>query len=228
MQPSVHASDFSADRSPLLRKLVREAKTKMVVPYGHGDVDVGEMARQVADKCGVPEAEIERIDGATMEHPVYDDDASGSTGEHTTGNRVIIVDLPTLPVSHDERQLTMGDNEHFLHSLLRSLPRKEYNLIYVSTPPPAAPGSYRRSHPSLVDAQSALAAAAAKKRARNGTVVTGGLFSRYQYFTPGILMGYMAMLILVPVLIVGLQALSSLQISYRAFDPPLKVGPKQG
>ena len=223
VQPSVHASDLAGERSPLMRKLVSDAKTKMVVPYGHGDVDVAEMARQVAEKCDVREESIERIAGATMTHPVYDDDDNiqGASGERQS--RIIIVDLPTLPVSHDERQMTIGDNEHFLNSLLKSLPRREYNLIYVSTPAPAAPGSYRRSHPSL-NAGSPLLA---EKKAKNGTA-TGGLFSRYQYFTPGIFMGYMAMLILVPVLIVGLQALNSLQISYRAFDPPLKVGPKQG
>ena len=223
VQPSVHASDLAGERSPLLRKLVRDAKTKMVVPYGHGDVDVVEMARQVAEKCGVREEAIERIAGATMTHPVYDDASDDEAEVSDREGRILIVDLPTLPVSHDERQLTIGDNEHFLNSLLKSLPKREYNLIYVSTPAPAAPGSYRRSHPT-VNAGSPLLA---EKRAKNGTA-SGGLFSRYQYFTPGIFMGYMAMLILVPVLIIGLQALNSLQISYRAFDPPLKVGPKQG
>lgn len=54
------------------------------------------------------------------------------------------------------------------------------------------------------------------KRA-NATNV-GGLFERYQYFTPGIFMALSAAVPLFLILIVGIRALTSLEVSYFAFS----------
>ncbi|WBW74701.1 ER membrane protein, chaperone for V-type ATPase, BIG1 family [Schizosaccharomyces osmophilus] len=50
----------------------------------------------------------------------------------------------------------------------------------------------------------------------------GSLFDRYQFFTPGIFMGYLALVVLVPTLIISCKLLSSVQISYHAFSSPRK------
>lgn len=200
----MHASDFENDSAPQIRQYVSQAGSKIVIPYGHGEVDTEEVVSHIVDQCG---SRVERIDASQMSHPIFEDDES----------KVLVVTFPTLPLSVQLRKLAMNDNDAFLHSLLQSLPTRDFNLLYLSTPPPAAPASFRRAHVSLEDAN------VLKKS--NST--TGGLFSHYQFFTPGIFMGYMALLILVPVLIIGLQAINSLQISYKAFDPPLKVGQKQ-
>ncbi|EPX71844.1 BIG1 family ER membrane protein [Schizosaccharomyces octosporus yFS286] len=52
--------------------------------------------------------------------------------------------------------------------------------------------------------------------------IDGSLFDRYQFFTPGIFMGYLALVVLVPTLIISCKLLSSVQISYHAFDSPRK------
>lgn len=192
-----------------MRQFVSTAGSRIVVPYGHGDLDVEELAQHIAQTC---DATIDRIE-STDAHPLYDM-ASLDGRPHVT-----LMTLPGLPLSSEQRRETLNENDAFLHSFIDSLPVKEYNLIFTTTPPPASPASFRRAHISLSEESSAAAH-------KNGTV-TGGLFSRYQYFTPGIFMGYMALLILVPVLIVGLQAINSLQVSYRAFDPPMKLGQKQ-
>ncbi|BFZ57818.1 hypothetical protein PYCC9005_004872 [Savitreella phatthalungensis] len=232
VQPSIHASDLSStgDNSGI-QKLVNNAAHTFLVPYGHGDIDPAELATKLATHCDAALVQ-DQVDGGSMSHPVFDEYENESGTESESGNegkisegakRVVVVTLPSLPMSSDARQMTLADNGAFLTSFLRSLPRKQNNLVYVSTPPPAAApgGSFRRSRDTF-DSTTA--------RRSNGTNTDnkGGLFSRYQYFTPGIFMGYMAFILLVPILIIAIGAVASVQISYRAFDPPLKVGPKQG
>lgn len=49
------------------------------------------------------------------------------------------------------------------------------------------------------------------------------LFEKYQFFTPGIFMGFVTAIVLLSILRVGLKALSSLQVSYGAFEKD--IGP---
>ena len=58
---------------------------------------------------------------------------------------------------------------------------------------------------------------------RANTTSEGGLFERYQYFTPGIFMGMAAALPLFLILVVGIRALTSLEVSYFAFSK--EMGP---
>jgi hypothetical protein len=51
----------------------------------------------------------------------------------------------------------------------------------------------------------------------------GGLFEKYQYFTPGIFMGFAAIIPLFLILLVGIRALTSLEVSYFAFSK--EMGP---
>lgn len=52
----------------------------------------------------------------------------------------------------------------------------------------------------------------------NTTLPEGSLFKRYQFFTPAIFAGYLALFFLLSVLYVAFTALSSLQVSYGAFE----------
>jgi len=51
----------------------------------------------------------------------------------------------------------------------------------------------------------------------------GGLFEKYQYFTPGLFMGFAAIIPLFLILLVGIRALTSLEVSYFAFSK--EMGP---
>ncbi|KKY14976.1 putative er protein big1 [Phaeomoniella chlamydospora] len=56
-------------------------------------------------------------------------------------------------------------------------------------------------------------------RAKKGDVLPdGALFDRYQYLTPGLFMGFLVALPLLLILYVAIRALSSLEVSYAAFD----------
>ena len=51
----------------------------------------------------------------------------------------------------------------------------------------------------------------------------GALFERYQFFSPGIFMALIAIVPLFSIIIVGLRALTSLEVSYFAFSK--EMGP---
>jgi hypothetical protein len=59
------------------------------------------------------------------------------------------------------------------------------------------------------------------KRAVN--ISKAGLFERYQYFTPGLFMGFAAVIPLFLIVFIGLRALLSLEVSYFAFSK--EMGP---
>jgi hypothetical protein len=61
------------------------------------------------------------------------------------------------------------------------------------------------------------------RRAGNQTADHRGLFEKYQFFTPGVFMGLIALILMLSILGVGLKALSSLEVSYGAFDK--EMGP---
>jgi uncharacterized membrane protein YecN with MAPEG domain len=54
-------------------------------------------------------------------------------------------------------------------------------------------------------------------------VDNGGLFERYQYFSPGLFMGITAIIPLVAILYVGVNAITNLEVSYFAFSK--EMGP---
>lgn len=58
---------------------------------------------------------------------------------------------------------------------------------------------------------------------KRATSNEGGLFERYQYFTPGLFMGFAAIIPLFLILLVGIRALISLEVSYFAFSK--EMGP---
>lgn len=58
---------------------------------------------------------------------------------------------------------------------------------------------------------------------KRANATQGGLFERYQYFTPGIFMGFAGIIPLFLILLVGIRALTSLEVSYYAFSK--EMGP---
>ena len=62
-QPGLHATDFSANTVPYLRKIVNGAESKITTDYGYGDVDLEDVAQLVKDKC---QAESTFVDARRM------------------------------------------------------------------------------------------------------------------------------------------------------------------
>lgn len=130
-------------------------------------------------------------------------------------------------------QLTSVDQ--FLDdSLLKFVDAQDYTVVYITTPPSEAQAKAQLEAQQQYeyDAENSFGnnmqmelkrdTTAHYKRA-NSTNDEGGLFERYQYFTPGLFMGFAAVIPLFLILLVGIRALTSLEVSYFAFSK--EMGP---
>lgn len=108
---------------------------------------------------------------------------------------------------------------------------QDYTVIYITSPQNESQANAQRqqeqyayemaaSYPDGVQMELKRDLSAHTKRA-NAT--EGGLFERYQYFTPGLFMGFAAIIPLFLILLVGIRALTSLEVSYYAFSK--EMGP---
>jgi hypothetical protein len=50
-QPGLHVTDFTANTVPYLRKVVKNAESKITADYGHGDVDLEDISLLAQEKC---------------------------------------------------------------------------------------------------------------------------------------------------------------------------------
>jgi hypothetical protein len=50
-QPGLHVTDFTANTVPYLRKVVKNAESKIMADYGHGDVDLEDISLLAQEKC---------------------------------------------------------------------------------------------------------------------------------------------------------------------------------
>lgn len=110
----------------------------------------------------------------------------------------------------------------------------KYTVIYTTTPQrtsqPAAsrpePPTYEMENPSYDGEQMELkrdiTSSPLAENPSDGNK-EGGLFERYQYFSPGLFMAFAAMAPLVVILGFGLNALANLEVSYFAFSK--EMGP---
>ncbi|KAG5518369.1 hypothetical protein PMAC_003166 [Pneumocystis sp. 'macacae'] len=196
LQPGLHAEDLKHAAMPSMKVSLNKAMEKLVIPYGYGGLDLDSVIEYVIDKCN---ADRILIDVQSGSYPLLD----GNT------KKVLYVQFPPLKGSIMERwDLLKYHEDTFLHYLLASFPHgSEYTMIYVSTPgltmvqhrdistdtPPVVPFKYNPKQPK-------------------------GLFFNYELFSEGIYMIWMVLLVLFPILIVALMAISSIKISYGAFE----------
>jgi hypothetical protein len=50
-QPGLHVTDFTANTVPYLRKVVKNAETKVTADYGYGGVDLEDISLLAQEKC---------------------------------------------------------------------------------------------------------------------------------------------------------------------------------
>lgn len=130
---------------------------------------------------------------------------------------------------------SLTPSDQFLEdSFNRYADAQDYTVIYVTSPPTEAQAKaqleaeqqhqYEMENAFGDNMQMELKrdTTAHYKRA-NSTSNEGGLFERYQYFTPGLFMGFAAVIPLFLILLVGVRALTSLEVSYFAFSK--EMGP---
>jgi hypothetical protein len=107
----------------------------------------------------------------------------------------------------------------------------DYTVIYITTPQTESQAKAQfqqeqyaydmeSSFPETIQMELKRDLSSSAQRSNS---TQGGLFERYQYFTPGIFMGFAAIIPLFLILLVGIRALTSLEVSYFAFSK--EMGP---
>ncbi|KAK9318589.1 vacuolar ATP synthase subunit S1-domain-containing protein [Lipomyces starkeyi] len=216
-QPGLHASDFSAttaeSTTPHLRKLYQQAETAYAVRNAHGAFNRETLEKHIVDTWG---AETVVIDAAS----------DAFTIPSSEKPKLVRVDFPVLPVDYT-RASALADNDAFLYSIMSLLPSDDFAVIYTSTPISRPFIAKRNAIPYVAsDAPSPINSSDYS----NPTVIAaaartdGSIFTRYQFFTPGMFMAIIASTILVVILGVGLNAIASIKISYEAFEK--EMGPQ--
>ncbi|KAF7871755.1 hypothetical protein EAF04_003862 [Stromatinia cepivora] len=220
-QAALAASDFSSkDSVPHLKAAISDSRVRatynvMDVVFEGGNL-AEELAQHIETQCG---KKVERRNNAGLE------------STDGVGNGVIVSNLNALSTAKAARAEEFNDQDVMLNSAfyehLSSGP--EYTVIYTTTPIDSV---LSQKEPEL-DIYEAVFDASAhfdlkrdfRIRADNSTDSPDNrpLFEKYQYFTPGIFMGLVVGLLLLSILSVGLNAVSSLQVSYGAFDK--EMGP---
>lgn len=134
--------------------------------------------------------------------------------------------LDALPEQKDMRRAKVIENDTKLGKIISSTAASsdDYTVIYFS---PRNEGKTYKSEyvesPAIQMELKRSPAVVVEPRAARDGKSSAPLFVKYQFFTPGIFMGLVAVLIMLSILYVGLSAVSSLEIPYGAFDK--EMGP---
>ncbi|KAF1815993.1 BIG1-domain-containing protein [Eremomyces bilateralis CBS 781.70] len=219
-QPGTSPLDFTdGDATPHLRKLLQKdtdrVRSSATIPNVLGSVDVNELAQWLSQKC---HARIDDIDVNAYISP-----------SQSELPRVIKAEFPMLPVD-EFRAGKLSSYDSFLHSLLSTFENQSLTLLYTTTPPPASYVPSQENLSPTYEMDDPFASVLHEDLRRDvsahdseGTLPEGGLFERYQFFSPAIFMTLIVSILLLLVLYIAISALSGLQVSYFAFSK--EMGP---
>lgn len=206
-QPGLHASDLeNAEVTPFLHRIVGQAKSSFVSNHVFSDTErvvAQDVLMHLEDSCGAQQVEV---DGSNGQFERYVD----------TKPRILQVQLQELAEQTGEaREAVLKAHDNVLKAVLGHLPSPNYVLVYVSSPSHIEEEEYKLTQQH--------------SREHSDEKVKDNLFTKYQFFSPGIFMSIIVSLLLVTVLLVALKWVGSLQISYGAFekDPELVRQKKQ-
>ncbi|KAG5438429.1 hypothetical protein PCANB_002918 [Pneumocystis canis] len=196
-QPSLHAEYLKYSTMPLMKESLDKASETLVVPYGYGGIELENIIKYISDKC---HSDHIFIDAESGSYPLLD-------GED---QKILNIRFPPLKGSLKERQNILKHHDKFLHYIITSLPHgSKYTMIYLSTPEQII--SQHQDIPTNI-----LPVIPIKYDLKQPK----GLFSKYAFLSEGIHMMYswMVLIVLFPILIIALSAISSIKISYGAFE----------
>ncbi|KAJ5577897.1 uncharacterized protein N7459_006861 [Penicillium hispanicum] len=213
-QPGVHSSDFETRKSaPRLGvKMLgkdKSIRSKISVNEVAGVLDPKQVQDLLENKC---KAQTTTIDGSSGSYPAY----------FESGPRVIEVNFPMLPLGSNRAQ-QLSDNDGLLSDIIDRIPSaSKYTLLYVTSP-----REFPEDDSVIYDSTEGVYQDDVRmelKRDYSDAIPSDSsdrrqsLFDEYQYFTPGIFMGFMASFICLVILYIGISALSSLEVPYAAFE----------
>ncbi|KPI45846.1 uncharacterized protein AB675_598 [Cyphellophora attinorum] len=216
-QPGVTARDYSSKKTtPTLAQRLSSkgshgVRSSVSIPDVVGEIDTEQWRRSLQSNC--------KLDVVVV------DATAGSIPAYASFPKALHVTMPA-PASSTASE-ALGDNDALLAAILDMLPSSDYTVLYTTSPSQgkkdAEPaGGYVMDSEAQemlhIDLKRDLSPRASNSSSGNTTLVDGALFERYQFFTPGIFQGLLVGFILLSILYVGISALSSLSVTYGAFD----------
>jgi len=208
---------FAPHLKNAVSKIDRKAAYTVSDVVGWSQADGEQLANYIVKTCGAKKVESRTLMEAMAEvkeigGPVVVEEAFGG-----------------LEGDKEERKRMLGDNDATLYSnILNDLSKaKSYTVIYTTTAtkdiPAEKPIVYEAAfdEPMHLDLKRELLSF--DKREGPKTNDTRPLFEKYNFLSPGLFMGLMVSFLLLSILAVGLNAVSSLKVSYGAFDK--EMGP---
>ncbi|EKD16107.1 ER protein BIG1 [Drepanopeziza brunnea f. sp. 'multigermtubi' MB_m1] len=239
-QPSILSSEVR-ENAPHLNHAVRSAGLEKSFSVsevvGATVADGGEMVDLLVSRCGaerIPLGEwkgLEKGEGKKVVLNGVLPAIAGAERRRAVGdNGMSSPESATYMIQLVPQRLwliNLNDVDAKLFSLLRKLEGTQYTVIYHTTPADvvAEQGTeqivYEASFEDVVHMDLKRDLSAREKNATVGDVRP--LFEKYQFFSPGLFMGLLVSLLLLSILWVGISAISSLEVSYGAFDK--EMGP---
>ncbi|KAK7757244.1 hypothetical protein SLS62_000793 [Diatrype stigma] len=137
------------------------------------------------------------------------------------GASVEELDLEPLALAQGATTTLKENDDHLALILDQYASEGSYTVIYTAGPRTEKPKAYTAEFQDNLHVELKRQVQQFGKRAN----VTSDLplFEKYQFFTPAIFMGLLALVVLLSILYTGISALSSLEVSYGAFDK--EMGP---
>ncbi|KAL5317955.1 hypothetical protein ACEPPN_015059 [Leptodophora sp. 'Broadleaf-Isolate-01'] len=217
-QPSLTSSELSAHAPHLRNAIVHSSvQGRLAVNdvLGLKASDGDELQALLEKECG---AQVVRL---------------GDVRSAIAGGKVSVAreSWAGLKGSKEDRGRMIEDIDSKLYQHLHALSTgPKYTVIFLSTPASnIAPESTAEKaiiyepkfmEPLHMDLKRDIYA---RERNESGTVDQRPLFEKYNFLSPGLFMGLLVTLLLLAILSVGISAISSLEVSYGAFDK--EMGP---
>lgn len=134
----------------------------------------------------------------------------------------ISVDEIALGPLKSDRAGSLADNDDALTRSFDAITSSDsYSILFIGTPDEQAYEAEFQD-PVRMDLKRDVGSFSTRA-AGNGTIDRRSLFEKYQFFTPGIFMALVTVVVLLSILTVGVKALGSLEVPYGAFDK--EMGP---
>ncbi|KAF3398147.1 hypothetical protein F1880_005720 [Penicillium rolfsii] len=218
-QPGVHSSDFATRKSAprLGAKMLgkdKSIRSKMSVNEVAGLLDVKQIKGLLEEKC---QAQTTVVDGSSGSYPLY----------FESGPRIIDIEFPMLSLGSD-RADQLSNNDGLIADIIdRIPPSSKYTLLYVTSPrefPETDPVVYETedAYPDSVRMELKRDYSSHSSHSSHSSALESNrstsLFDEYQFFTPGLFMGFMASFLCLIILYIAISAVSSLQVPYAAFE----------
>ncbi|EEH32964.2 hypothetical protein PAAG_09128 [Paracoccidioides lutzii Pb01] len=186
-----------------------------------GNLDVDGLQKILERECGVDVAKVDSSNGAPQER-------------YTKKPQVIRVDFPSLATTNTNRSEYLVKNDKFLAAIVDLLSSRDYTVLYATTTREFAAMEIEIEEAAVYDQMDAdIYQNLMRTNMKRDNMPhsqshpegddewkenKGPLFERYQFFSPGIFMGFLVALLFIIILYVGLSALLSLKVSYAAFE----------